>query len=119
MKISEYKALIKKPKKSKYKNKKTNGYDSTREARRAHQLKLMEKQGLISNLREQVPFELIKSFKDSSGKTERGVKIIVDFVYQENGFDVADDSKGFRTKDYILKRKMFKVKYPQYIFKES
>lgn len=44
---------------SKYHNAKTKGYDSGREARRAQELRLMEKAGEIRDLREQVAFELI------------------------------------------------------------
>lgn len=119
MKISEYKTLLKKPKKSKLSNQKTNGYHSKKEARRATQLKLLEKSGVICDLQEQVSFVLLESFKDSSGKHERGIKYIADFVYKQNEQLVVEDVKGFRTIHYILKRKMFKVKYPQYIFKES
>lgn len=44
---------------SKYHNVKKNGYDSGREARRAQELRLLEKGGEIRDLREQVAFELI------------------------------------------------------------
>lgn len=37
---------------------------------------------------------------------ERAVNYIADFVYQENGQKVVEDTKGFKTKDYILKRKL-------------
>lgn len=117
MKISQYKSLLKKPKKSKLSNQKTNGYHSKKEARRATQLKILEKSGVISDLQEQVSFILLESFKDSSGKHERGIKYIADFVYKENGQLVCEETKGFWTKDAIIKRKLFKMKYPQYIFK--
>ena len=42
----------------KYGNKKTNGYDSQKESRRASQLKLLEKEGYIKDLQEQVKFDL-------------------------------------------------------------
>lgn len=38
---------------------KTNGYDSKKESKRAAELRMMEQAGEISNLREQVKFELI------------------------------------------------------------
>ena len=44
---------------SKYHAQKSGGYDSQKEHKRANKLKLMQRAGLISNLREQVPFELI------------------------------------------------------------
>ena len=118
MNIMQYKNLANK-KPSKLKNIKTNGYDSARESRRAAQLKFMQKQDIISELKEQVRFKLLESFKDSSGKTERGISYIADFVYTENSQLICEDSKGFKTIHYIIKRKLFKSKYPQYIFKET
>lgn len=44
---------------SKYHAVKTNGYDSAREAERARQLHLLQQAGAISELQEQVRFELI------------------------------------------------------------
>lgn len=43
---------------SKYKNRKTNGYDSKKEAGRAYQLRILAQAGNITNLREQVDFVL-------------------------------------------------------------
>lgn len=86
---------------NKYRNKPKNGYASQREAKRANELKLLERAGEITELREQVPFELIPKQVG-----ERGVKIIVDFTYRENGTLIAEDCKGMRTPQYILKRKM-------------
>ena len=37
---------------------------------------------------------------------ERECTYVADFVYKENGQTVVEDTKGFRTKDYLLKRKM-------------
>ena len=98
--------------KNKYNNIKVGGYDSKKEKKRAGILSLMEKQGLISDLREQVPFELIPSqYGDINGKRkciERGCKYLADFVYTENGEMVVEDTKSpiTRTKDYIIKRKL-------------
>jgi hypothetical protein len=119
MKISEYKTLLKKPKKSKLSNQKTNGYHSKKEARRATQLKLLEKSGVICDLQEQVSFVLLESFKDSSGKHERGIKYIADFTYKENRYLICEETKGFWTRDAIIKRKLFKMKYPEYIFRTT
>lgn len=76
-------------------------FDSRREANRYAELKLLQRAGEIKNLRCQVPFELIPS-QDG----ERAVKYIADFVYEENGKEVVEDSKGFHPKDYIIKRKL-------------
>ena len=37
---------------------------------------------------------------------ERPCTYVADFVYKEGGKTVVEDTKGFRTKDYIIKRKL-------------
>lgn len=44
---------------AKYNNVKIEGYDSKKEYRRAKELKLLEKKGIITRLQEQVKYELI------------------------------------------------------------
>lgn len=109
---------------NKYFNKKTfyNGkiYDSRKEAKRAFELELLQKAGYISNLEKQKKFELQPSFK-AQGKTERAITYIADFYYFDNKEHiwVAEDTKGFRTEIYRIKRKMFLYKYPEIKFIES
>lgn len=95
---------------SKYNNSKHDGYDSKKEARRATELKLLEKAGVISHLQEQVVYELIPSqYRIVSGKKkciERAMKYIADFQYVENGNTVVEDAKGFRTDVYRIKKKL-------------
>lgn len=79
---------------------------STREGSRYCQLKLMQKAGMISNLEWQKPYELIPAQYEGKKCIERSLKYIADFVYTENGQEVVEDSKGFRTKDYVIKRKL-------------
>lgn len=74
--------------------------------------------GIISNLREQVPFTLIPAQygqdpTDPHGKTarvllERPCRYIADFVYTDNetGETIVEDTKGVRTKEYVIKRKL-------------
>jgi hypothetical protein len=92
----------------KYRNKKTDGYASKKEATRAAELRLLEKAGVISELREQYKFELVPK-QDG----ERSVCYIADFVYYDNEkkISIVEDCKGFRTKDYIIKRKLFQQKF--------
>lgn len=106
---------------NKYNAKKWNGYDRKREARRADELRLMEKAGLISDLKEQVVFELIPAYWEEIPRTgrkgqpimpyrrclERAVTYVADFTYRDQlGNLVVEDTKGFRTADYIIKRKL-------------
>ena len=98
---------------SRYNNVKYGGCDSLREYRRLKELELMQKKGLISSLKKQVPFELIPSQRENpnnpkSKLLERSVKYIADFMYlrEKDKALVVEDAKGMRTKEYIIKRKL-------------
>ena len=99
---------------NKYYNKKTKidgiKFDSQLEAKRYKELKLMEKTGLIKDLVLQPQYELLKGFK-RNGKTYRKVTYIADFKYfdLEKNRQVIEDVKGFETKDFKLKMKLFLV----------
>lgn len=111
-------------KRSKYKAIKFNGYDSKKEHKEALELRLMEKAGIIKDLIEQPKFELLASFRDNQGKLERSICYIGDFQYYDNEkkcIVVKDTKSEFTCKlpVYIMKRKMFKFKYPDILFLES
>lgn len=92
---------------TKYNNIKCGKYDSRKEARRARELELLEKKGIISGLKEQERYQLIPSQRGEDGKVvERSVCYVADFVYLHDGALVVEDTKGVRTKDYIIKRKL-------------
>ncbi len=69
---------------------------------------MWQRAGAISNLREQVPYELIPAHRFEDGTLERACKYIADFVYTDNetGETIVEDTKGVRTKEYIIKRKL-------------
>ncbi len=68
---------------------------------------MLQKAGIITELQEQVVFELIPNQYDESGKLlERACKYKADFVYKQNGITVVEDTKGTKTKDYAIKRKL-------------
>lgn len=104
---------------SKYNSKKTiiDGivFDSKKEAKRYQQLKKLEDEGVIENLRLQVPFEIQESFVvvDYEGKKHkrRPIRYIADFVYTINSIEVVEDVKGRKTDVYALKKKMFEAKF--------
>jgi hypothetical protein len=92
-------------------------FDSLKEYRRWCELALLERAGQITELQRQVKFVLIPAQyePDTIGKRgavkrgkllEREVSYLADFVYYENGKRIVEDSKGFRTKDFIIKRKL-------------
>ena len=94
--------------KTKYGSQKTGKHASKKEARRSAELRAMQRAGLISNLQEQVKYTLIPSQRGSDGKViERPVTYTADFVYQDaDGNQIVEDSKGFRTQQYIVRRKL-------------
>ena len=111
-------------------------FDSRKEAARYRELMLMQRAGQISDLRMQVRFELLPAQYADSGKVylkgprkgqpkrkciEQSVVYVADFVYREagNARTVVEDTKGMRTKDYIIKRKLFRWQYSEkYEFRE-
>lgn len=91
---------------NKFRNVKTRGYASKREAKRASELLLLESAGKIEGLAFQQPFELISAQYVDGKCVERSCKYVADFVYYENGERVVEDAKGFRDPVYRIKRKM-------------
>jgi hypothetical protein len=89
-------------------------HDSRKEAVRWEHLKHMEEMGRIKNLRRQVEFILIpKQVESVNGKiktVEQSVTYVADFVYRDVETDkmVVEDSKGYRTREYIIKRKLMR-----------
>lgn len=83
-------------------------FDSVRELRRWQELKLMQRAGEIYDLQRQVPFVLIPTQKDGKKVIEREVKYIADFTYRnvKDGRIVVEDTKGMKTREYIIKRKL-------------
>lgn len=94
-------------------------FDSKKEARRWLELKNMEEHGLISGLQRQKKFVLIPAQYEPDTKGPRGGRIkgkllerevayYADFVYfdeHEKDF-VIEDTKGVRTAEYVIKRKL-------------
>ena len=102
---------------SKYGNEKTEVdgivFDSKKEANRYRELKLLEKAGEISDLKLQVPYELIPNQYIGKACVERKLVYVADFEYTDKnpkgelGTEVVvEDVKGHRTKEYIIKRKL-------------
>ena len=107
----------------KYRNQETTvdgiTFPSIREADRYKELKVLVRAGEIHDLQLQVKFKLIPAQREVSfettatGKPKKGklleheVSYIADFVYKNKyGLQVVEDTKGFKTKDYIIKRKL-------------
>jgi hypothetical protein len=101
---------------SKYMNKKTviDGitFDSKAEAARYQELKLLEKAGEINQLQMQPEFVLQPGFTKKD-KKYKPIKYRADFQYYDfkRHKMVVEDVKGHKTKDFILKQKIF-----EYVF---
>ena len=109
-------------------------FDSRKEAERYSELKLLERAGEIKDLELQKSFELIPAYYEEiptgefykAGENkgqqkykrvciEKAVTYKADFVYKEpceslysdcKIVTVVEDTKGFKTKEYIIKRKL-------------
>lgn len=105
-------------KENKYKNKKCeyNGikFDSIRERNYYIKLEGWQKFGLIKDLKMQVPFVLIETFK-LEDKTYRQIKYVADFTYttQDGKYHVVDVKSEATRKDktYQLKKKLLAWRY--------
>lgn len=77
---------------------------SKKEAKRWMDLCFLEKQGKIKNLRRQVRFPLLINY----------IKIgayIADFVYEQREQEIIEDTKGFQTSIFKIKKKIFEAQY--------
>ena len=102
---------------NKYRNKRTDGFDSKKERDRYYELLLLQRAGRICALSRQVPFELTPKRRVGK-KLIRESVYIADFTYWEDGHFVVEDCKGFRTKEYNLKKKILLDKYG-YLIRET
>ena len=121
------------PKKNKLNAEKCGKYASKREAQRAWELKMLQRAGKISNLREQVKFVLIPAIYEEIPRIGRRGKPIkpkrvclqrelaywADFCYTDNatGDEVVEDAKGYRNpaaatyRVFVQKKKMMREKF--------
>lgn len=90
-------------------------FDSLKEYRRFCELCLLERAGKVTDLQRQVKFELLPSQRIDGKVVERACTYVADFVYFEPIYfgdvvigskKIVEDTKGFKTKDYIIKRKL-------------
>lgn len=94
-------------------------FDSKKEYRRFIELRYLEQCGKIRDLRRQVKFVLIPAQRepDTVGKRgglikgrliERECAYIADFVYYDTEQEqtIVEDTKGMKTPEYIVKRKL-------------
>jgi len=111
---------------TKYRNKKCEydgfKFDSVKERDRYIELRFLEHAGKISGLEVHPRFELIPKQPG-----EQAAYYTADFAYWDNDFKaktktrIVEDVKSPATakaKDYILRRKLFRQRYPEIEFRE-
>lgn len=81
-------------------------FDSKKEARRYKELLILQLAGNIKDLKLQQSFSLLVNQIEVC-------RYVADFVYFDNekGKQVVEDVKGFKTRMYILKKKLMKAVY--------
>lgn len=86
-------------------------FDSKKEMNYYIKLELLQRAGEITELKRQVEFVLLETFK-LEDKTYRKTKYIADFTYKdkEGKYHVVD-TKGIKTDVYLLKKKLMAWKY--------
>lgn len=83
-------------------------WDSQHEADRYLALKALAGAGAIDHLRWKVRFSLNCPVGDSSSTVSH---YVADFVYREHGQEIVEDTKGYLTAMYKLKRKWMLKQY--------
>ncbi len=95
-------------------------FDSGTERDRYRVLREAQERGLICDLRLQVVFTLIpRQTERVEVKLKTKTKVVekfcehpltyqADFVYLKDGKEVVEDSKGYATEDYIIRRKLMR-----------
>lgn len=85
-------------------------FDSLAEMRRYQDLRLMEASGAISDLEVHPRFEVLPAFQRGKLKV-RAIVYEADFAYMEAGRRVVEDVKGFETREFRLKCKLWLYRY--------
>lgn len=95
-------------------------FDSRKEADRYLELKLLNKLGLIKELELQKVFVLQPKYINNNGEHIRAITYKSDFFYYDNKKEqyIVEDTKGFKTDVYKLKKKLFEYVYPNLTINE-
>ena len=95
-------------------------FDSKKEAKRYTELIMLKRAGLIKELELQKVFELQPKYTNNKGEHIRSITYKSDFFYYDNQKEqyIVEDTKGFRTDTYKLKKKLFEYVYPNLTIEE-
>lgn len=95
-------------------------FESKKEGKRYTELKLLKRAGLIKELELQKVFELQPKYINAKGEHIRAITYKADFYYYDKEKEkyVVEDTKGYRTEAYKIKKKMFEYVYPDLTIEE-
>jgi hypothetical protein len=87
-------------------------YDSSKEAKRAAQLEMMQDAGIITELARQVRFELAPGVRLAGERRKKpALRYYADFTYMRDGCQVIEDTKSDHTRKleaYRIKKHLMK-----------
>lgn len=96
-------------------------FDSKREAEYYLELLDQKKRGEVASITTQPTYELLEGFTDNMGKKLRPITYTPDFLVKyADGHTEVVEVKGMKTRDYILRKKLFlhKMRESSVIFRE-
>lgn len=99
-------------------------FDSVKEYRRCLELRMLQQQGIISELSTQKTLVIQDAFRSKDGTRHKAITYRADFVYVRGGERVVEDVKAFSRKKnkylttevFNIKWKLLQAKYPDYLF---
>lgn len=96
-------------------------FDSKREAEYYLELLDLKRRGIVTDIRLQPSYTLLEGFTDATGKKQRPIKYTPDFLVRyADGHTEVVEVKGMKTRDYMLRKKLFlhKMRESSVIFRE-
>jgi hypothetical protein len=95
-------------------------FDSKKELAKYKELTILALSGYVKLIELQPEFTLLEGFTDKQGVRHRPIKYRADFrVIWNDGREEIIDTKGYKTKEYLIKKKLLLSKYPDINFKEE
>lgn len=83
-------------------------FDSKREAEYCLELLDLKRRGIVMHIELQPSYELLEGFTDNMGKKHRPITYTPDFLVRyADGRLEAIEVKGMKTRDYVLRKKLF------------
>jgi len=83
-------------------------FDSKREAEYYLELLDLKRRGIVMHIELQPSYELLEGFTDAMGKKHRPITYTPDFLVRyADGRLEAIEVKGMKTRDYVLRKKLF------------